>query len=340
MRVLVTGGCGFVGSHIVDRLVSDGHAVTVFDNFSSRIDCLSHRLLSVAWNIDKTAAPSGYHGVSVERVSVEKLNGQTRQVDVDAVVHAAAYPELRHNWESPLERERLLESNVDGTMRLLECVPATVPVVYLSTAAVYGAQPGRVCGEDDASVATCESPYAATKYAGELLVAAYAHKRLAPWYVLRLVNVVGERSHRGVIADFVRMMREKGRIHAADDGRQRKSWVHALDVADAVSRVVTGCFFYPGDTEARAAARQIPSGVYNVTSADRISWWDIVDAMGVSRELVTHELYDRGAVGDPFDLHVSGSKLAPYYRPHRPVLLDGVRDALKTLGWTPTARVA
>lgn len=342
MRVLVTGGCGFVGSHIVDRLVTDGHAVTVFDNFSSRVDCLSHRLLSVGWNLDKSAAPDGYNGVRVERVSLEKLNGQTRQVDVDAVVHAAAYPELRHNWSSPLERERLLECNVDATLRLLEAVPARCPIVYLSTAAVYGAQPGRVCGEDDAGVATCESPYAATKFAGELLVAAYAFKRGVPWHVLRLVNVVGARYHRGVVADFVEMMRRTGRIHAADDGRQRKSWVHVLDVADAVAR----CLARPPAAFKTIAGQvgngphpsypvEVPSGVYNVTSVDRISWWDVVDVMGIPRQLVTHEARDRGAVGDPFDLHVSGAKLAPYFRPRRHVLIDGVHDALHSLGWEP-----
>ena len=325
VRVLVTGGCGFVGSHIFDRLMADGHDVTILDNHASKV-CYQ---------------PQAHLDGRVIQADVGRFGDYVEELPrLDAVVHAAAYADLRNNWTRPkgqdhAERLRHVRTNVRGTAELLEAIP-DVPVIYLSSASVYGSQPGRVCGEDDASPATCESPYAATKFAAEGIVAAYAHKRGAPWYALRLVNVVGARSHRGVIADFVRMMNEKGCIHAADDGRQKKSWVHVLDVAGAVARVLTRS----SNADHVNRSEDVPSGVYNVTSVDRLSWWDVVDAMGVPRSRVTHESRSSGAVGDPLDLHVSGAKLSPYFRPRRPVLLDGVREALGTLGWTSTARVA
>lgn len=300
MKILVTGGCGFVGSHIVDRLLADGHSVFVVDDHSSgqrnHVDGASY-------------LPPGFVecGRRVEQIEAVELEG------VEAVVHAAAYPELRHNWDSPAQRHRLLAANVCATVSLLEAMPE-VPIVYLSSASVYGSQPGVMCTEGMASAETCESPYAATKFAGELLVAAYAHKRGTPWHALRLVNVVGERSHRGVIADFERMIRENRHIHAADNGLQHKSWVHVQDVAGAVARCLRG-------------NPHVPSGVYNVTSVECISWWDIVDEMGIPRSEVTFDNREVGAVGDPHDLHVSGGKLAPYFSPARPVR-DGIRAAL------------
>lgn len=317
MRILVTGGAGFVGSHIVDRLLAEGHVVTVLDDLSS--------------GVNFTPA-----GARLLRGGLEDLTGDDLP-DLDAVVHAAAYAELRHNWDSDGERERLMTSNVIGTMALIETV-RHVPIIFLSTAAVYGANRDAFTWGDDgaeewqASPATSESPYAASKLAAEALIAAYAFKHGVPWHVLRLVNVVGTRSHRGVIADFVRMMRE-GAIHAADDGRQTKPWVHVLDVAHAVSRIL-----HQGDT--KRPPEPVPSGVYNVTSRDLISWWDVVDLMGIARApngegAVAWVDRDRGCVGDPHNLRVSGEKLAPYFRPARSVR-DGIREALEGLGWAKT----
>jgi UDP-glucose 4-epimerase len=305
MRIAVTGAAGFVGSHIVERLVADGHECIAIDNLSSGTFCLT-----------------GGGWMHVEKDLREPIGAYLR--GCHAIVHAAAYANLRHWTRDADERRRLYRDNVDATTSLLEQAPA-VPIVYLGTCSVYGSRPGHVSTEDDATPATCESWYAASKIAGEYAVAAWAQWKGVPWHVLRLVNVVGARTHRGVLSDFVAMMRRENRIHAADDGRQSKSWVHVQDVAEAVARMVA-----PRD--ANAPRRNVPPGVYNCTSAERVSWWDLVDEMGVERERVTFEKRVKGAVGDPLDLHVSGEKLAPWFRCERSVR-QGVHEALDSMGW-------
>jgi UDP-glucose 4-epimerase len=302
MRIVVTGGAGFVGSHIVDALIARGHAVRVLDDLRTGRE----------ENVNS--------GAELRRVDVTTQALAGHLADADAIVHAAAYADLRHNWVSVGQRSRLYTDNVDCTRALLEQMPG-VPLVFLSTASVYGRQRLlRPVRETDASPETSESPYAASKLACEAMVAAYAHKRGYPWWALRLVNVVGARTRHGVIGDFVRMATENRRIHAADDGVQRKSWVHASDVAGAVVRLLD-----------HGTAPQ--RGCYTVTSEERVSWWDVVEEMGFSRDAVTFESRAGGAVGDPVDLWCSGEKLAPYYRPRRPIR-DGIREALEHLGWT------
>lgn len=306
MRIVVTGGAGFVGSHIVDRLVSLGHSVGVLDDLrTGRVE-----------NLDQRA--------ELEVIDIGKGNIAPLLAGADAIVHAAAYADLRHNWEGTGQRARLYGDNVDATRAVLEQMP-DVPLVFLSTASVYGTYEG-VRHEGDARPSTCESPYAASKLACEAMIAAYAFKRRFPWYAFRLVNVVGARTRHGVIGDFVRMAKNQGHIHAADDGQQRKSWVHAKDVADAVAETI-------------AIGRVGPaSGIYNITSNERISWWDVIDAMGWTHSKVTFEQRAGGAVGDPVNLHTSGEKLAPWFRCARPIR-DGIREALEHLGW-PIARSA
>jgi UDP-glucose 4-epimerase len=317
MRIIVTGAAGFVGSHIAELLVDAGHEVIIIDDFSSGVNLVPLRASMLLVAADLTVK---------NRFVESTLRG------ADAIVHCAAYANLRHWTNSEDERERLRAANVDATARMLEQAPP-VPIVYLGTASVYGSRPGHAFVEGEESPETCESWYAATKLTGEHLVAAWAHWKRTPWHVARLVNVVGARTHRGVLHDFVQMHREAGRIHAADDGSQRKSWVHVADVAQAVGMMLGLSYTRMQHGEAKPVAPP-PSGVYNVTSAERWSWRDIIREMGV-RDFGWEERAV-GAVGDPRDLHVSGEKLAPWFRCERPVV-DGVRDALKSLGWERSA---
>lgn len=301
VRVVVTGSRGFIGSHICDAFLAKGCEVIGVDNGASGVD----------------NTPEGVRRIDEDVASLVRpdLEG------VDVVVHAAAYADVRGNWEGVdggyLARQRLVTDNFLTTAHLLEVSPPTAAFVLLSTAAIYGSSRG-VMRERDANVEFLQSPYAASKLAAEALVAAYSARRAFRYFALRLVNAVGARTHHGVVSDFVRMQRA-GRIAAIDNGAQQKSWVHVRDAADAVV--------------ALSGRLDAPSGVYNVSSGDLISWWDVVDAMGVDRESVLYPPSRRaGHVGDPVDLRVSSTKLSPFYRCERPVRA-GIREALLSLGW-------
>lgn len=316
MRVLVTGSRGFVGSHICDAFLALGCDVLGVDNGSSGVDNTPKGILQLS---DKQTRS----GCDVLSLTKKDLDG------VDVVVHAAAYADVRGNWEGEdgglLARARLLENNVLTTAHLLECVPPIATFVLLSTAAIYGSPyhtgiiPSRLMSENHVRVEEIISPYAASKLAAEALVAAYARRHAFRWFALRLVNVVGARTHHGVISDFVRMQTKNGRIAALDNGAEAKSWVHVRDVADAITTL--------------AGRIDAPSGVYNVASPDMISWWDVVDAMGVDRASVLYPPSRvAGHLGDPVGLTVSSRKLSTFYRCERPVRA-GIRDALESLGW-------
>jgi UDP-glucose 4-epimerase len=302
LRVVVTGSSGFIGSHICEEFLARGCDVVGVDDGSSGVDY----------------APDGVDRTDLDVIDLvpEDLAG------ADLVVHAAAYADVRGNWEGAdgglSARARLVENNIVATAHLLEAIPPTATVVLLSTAAMYGSDRG-LMSERDERVEHILSPYAASKLSAEALLAAYARRKGNRWFALRLVNVVGARTHHGVVSDFVRQMRTYGRISALDNGAQVKSWVHVLDVVGAI-----GALFDRLDA---------PSGVYNVSSADLVSWWDIVDAMGVDRTTVLYPPSRRaGHLGDPVDLRVSSRKLYPFYRCERHVRA-GIRDALVTLGW-------
>lgn len=317
IKAVVTGSAGFIGSHICDAFLALGCDVVGVDNLSSKVDNTPQNVHRLS---DRIPEPS-CDVLSLTRPDLEGAN---------VVVHAAAYADVRGNWEGAdgglAARSRLIESNVLTTAHLLEVLPPTAAFVLLSTAAVYGTclpqhagVASRLASENQVRIEDILSPYAASKLAAEALVAAYGRRHGFRWFALRLVNVIGSRTHHGVVSDFVRMMQKNGRISTLDNGAEAKSWVHVRDVADAVTTI--------------AGRLDAPSGVYNVSSADMISWWDVVDAMGVPRgEVLYPPSRVAGHLGDPVGLTVSARKLSPFYRCDRPVRA-GIHEALYSLGW-------
>ena len=189
MKVLVTGGAGFVGSHIVDRLVTFGHDVEIWDDFSTgRIG---------------NCTPSA----KVVHRSIVGGDMAIEEIHADVVIHAAAKADISANWTSHTAREELLRTNIEGTRLLLEaCAAGSVKgFVFLSTAAVYG--DGGAEPYNTKSPIRASSPYTASKIAGEMLVQAYAERFGWRTGIARLVSAVGARYSHGHIADFVGQMK-------------------------------------------------------------------------------------------------------------------------------------
>ncbi len=300
MRILVTGGAGYVGSHICDTLLAAGHEVGSLDSLVS--------------GVDNTPEGCAY-AIRADLTAIEDFGNP------ELIVHCAAYADVSANWaEGPrgvLERSRLMTSNVASVYALLEGAKR-VPIIFLSTCAVYG-DTERRARESDACEAT--SPYAASKLSGEALIQAYCFENQTPWHVLRLGCVVGSRYHHGHVADFVRMGQEArgdgGVIQPRNNGATRKSFIHVADVARAVELL---------------ANRESPvkSGVYNCVS-DVWSPRDTIRTMGAESYTEWPE-NTHGWTGDPMAV-ASNQRLREAGWTPQHTIENGVREALASLGW-------
>ena len=255
--VLVTGGAGFIGSHIVDRLVEEGFRVRVVDNFSSgSLGSIRHHL--------------GSGRVEVLGVDLkDPAKAEESVKGVDAVFHFAANPEVRVSTTNP---EVHFNENVVATFNLLEAVRKgdVKELVFASSSSVYG-EPEEVPVGEDAPLRPV-SVYGASKAACESLIQAYSKLYGIRAVVLRYANVVGPRLRHGVIYDFVnKLLRNPGELEILGDGTQARSYVH---VSDAVEATMT-------------AWRKSGQGfnVYNVASEDWITVNEVADivaeAMGL-----------------------------------------------------------
>ena len=219
MRVLITGGSGFIGSHLAEYLVAAGHWVVVVDNFLS-------------------GNPENLEGVSGRRLRIVRADFTRPEVlrvalkDVDVVIHEAAVTGLDACLAWPSLARHV---NIKGTERLLaESLRAGVGrVVFASSAAVYGEQEKLPISED--AVLHPLSLYGETKLEGERLCQEY-FKRGLQTVCLRYFNVYGPRqnpAYAGVILKFLRCLKEGGRPVIYGDGSQTRDFIHVSDVVRA-----------------------------------------------------------------------------------------------------------
>ncbi len=224
MNVLVTGGAGFVGSHVVDHLLDDGHAVTVVDDLSAgRAEMVSPRA-----------------GLEVCDIRSADLAAVVAAAAPAAVVHLAAQAAVSRSVADPLFDASV---NFIGTINLLEaaCRVGVRTVVYTSTGgAGYGDTDVVPTPENHPTYPT--SPYGVSKIAAERYVECWAGLIGARAVVLRLANVYGPRQNphgeAGVVAIFSRRLVAGEPCVVNGDGEQTRDFVYVGDVADAVSRAL------------------------------------------------------------------------------------------------------
>ena len=216
MKVLVTGGAGFIGSHLVDALMKKGHEVRVLDDLS-------------AGSLDNITNWLNHEGFEFIRSDMRDPKTVRDAIEgVDAVFHLAANPEVRIGSQSP---ELLYETNVLITYNLLNAMrDSTVRyLIFTSSSTVYGDAKVIPTPEDYAPLEPI-SVYGGAKLAAEALISGYAHTFDFKALIFRLANIIGERSNHGVIYDFINKLRKNPEeLEILGDGTQRKSYLHVSD---------------------------------------------------------------------------------------------------------------
>lgn len=218
---LVTGGAGFIGSNLVDRLLREGGRVTVYDNLSSgRIKFLS-----------ECENKPGFRFVKGDLLDTSCL---IRAMEgIDFVFHLAANADVRFGLDHP---RKDLEQNTIATHNVLEAMRANQvrKIAFSSTGSVYGEAKVIPTGED-APFPVQTSLYGASKLAGEGLIQAYAEGYQFQIWIFRFVSILGRRYTHGHIFDFYKkLLNDPTRLEVLGNGTQRKSYLHVDDCIDAI----------------------------------------------------------------------------------------------------------
>ncbi len=219
MKIVVTGGAGFIGSHLVDRLIEENHELVVLDNLSSGDEQF------ITPHLGKERFR--FH-------QIDLLNGKITSFfeGVEEVWHLAANPEVRlgvENTRVHLEQNLIVTSNVLEAMRM----NGARRIIFTSTSTVYGEADKLPTPEEYPTMPI--SLYGASKLASEALIASYCHTFEMQAWIYRFANVIGRRSTHGVIYDFIHKLRSNPReLEILGDGNQTKSYIYVDDCIEAM----------------------------------------------------------------------------------------------------------
>jgi UDP-glucose 4-epimerase len=277
-HVLVTGGAGFVGSHLVDRLLADGASVTVVDNCSSG---------------SRDRIPDDVEFVEADLTDPSALDDVLK--DIDLVFHLAASKLV--DTDRPHGQ---FEDNTQMTRNLLEAMADAdvTEIAYTSSSTVYGEAP-RPTPEDFAPLEPI-SAYGASKLGDEGLLSARAHSHDLTVWNFRFANVVGPGLRGAVIPDFIKKLIENPEtLTILGNGKQEKSYLHITDCIDAMLHVVT---------TANDDVNTYNLGTRTTTSVDRIAAI-VADEMNLDPDY-EYTGGDRGWTGDVPKMRLSIEKLS------------------------------
>jgi UDP-glucose 4-epimerase len=217
---VVTGGAGFIGSHLVDTLVAQGNEVLVIDSLcAGRRECIARHIDNgVARFVRADLLDDGWQ---------EHIDG------ADRVFHLAADPDVR---QSAINPDPTMQNNIMATYRVLEAMRRyeVTELVFTSTSTVYGDATVIPTPEDYAPLLPI-SVYGASKLACEALISSYCYSFGMKSWIYRFANIVGERSGHGVITDFIRKLRENpAELEILGDGKQAKSYLEVHECVAAM----------------------------------------------------------------------------------------------------------
>ena len=309
MKAFVSGGAGFIGSNLVDRLLDLGHEVTVYDNLSTGL----LQFLEYARDFDCFRLVKG--DLLDEDSLSEAMAGH------ELIFHFAANADVRFGTEHP---RRDLEQNTIVTYNVLEAMRnnGIRKIAFASTGSVYG-EATVIPTPEDAPFPIQTSLYAASKLAGEGMIAAYCEGFGFQSWIFRFVSILGERYTHGHVFDFYRELKQNpSRLEVLGNGKQRKSYLYIQDCIDAILLALEN---------SNESVNVLNLGVDGYCEVnDSIGW--ICEELGVSPKL-EYTGGDRGWIGDNPFIFLNTSKIRDLGWKPKLSIKDGV---LKTIQYLKT----
>ena len=307
MRYFITGGAGFIGSHLVGKLVNMG-TVTVYDNLSSgRKEFIEHRI-----------GKEGFQFIQDDLLEFKALEQAMKHHDV--IFHIAANPEARagiKNTNLDLKQGTIATYNVLEAMRL----NGIKKIVFASSSTVYGEKLMEPVSEDCGPLQPV-SLYGASKLAGEGLITAFCHLFDMQAWIFRFANVVGARLTHGVIFDFINKLKQNHReLEILGNGTQEKPYIH---IKDCVEGILYG--FQHSDSRVNV----FNLGTSSSTTVNTIAR-TLVEEMGLTAVKFKYTGGDRGWLGDVPQVRFDTSRMESLGKKPKYTSDEAIRRAIKDI---------
>jgi len=307
VKAFLSGGAGFIGSNLVDRLLDLGHEVTVYDNLSTGL----LQFLEYARDFDRFRLVQG--DLLDEDSLSEAITGH------EFVFHLAANADVRFGTEHP---RRDLEQNTIVTYNILEAMRnhGIRKIAFASTGSVYG-EATVIPTPEVAPFPIQTSLYAASKLAGEGMITAYCEGFSFQSWIFRFVSILGERYTHGHVFDFYRELKQNpSRLEVLGNGKQRKSYLYIQDCIDAILLALD---------KSNESVNVLNLGVDGYCEVnDSIGW--ICEELGVSPKL-EYTGGDRGWIGDNPFIFLDTSKIRDLGWKPKLSIKDGVLKTVQYL---------